>query len=116
MCLMPYANNKDADQPAHAKDRMIPLVYEGFIWDLILSVPDNCLSFYFKYTAMIQTSSAQKPGACGNKSVCFSTAQDVCSKLQNQAKYDSADFKTISRKSYCVLHILIIRTSFSNVS
>ena len=38
MCLMPYANNKGADQPAHprslinafvvrCKDRMIPLVY-----------------------------------------------------------------------------------------
>ena len=38
MCLMPYANNKDADQPAHPRslisafvvrcqDRMIPLVY-----------------------------------------------------------------------------------------
>ena len=38
MCLMPYANNKSADQPAHlcslisafvvcCKDRMIPLVY-----------------------------------------------------------------------------------------
>ena len=38
MCLMPYANNKGADQPAHPRnlistffvrcqDRMIPLVY-----------------------------------------------------------------------------------------
>ena len=38
MCIMPYANNKGADQPAHprslisafivrCKDRMIPLVY-----------------------------------------------------------------------------------------
>ena len=38
MCLMPYANNKGADQPAHlhslisafvvrCQDRMIPLVY-----------------------------------------------------------------------------------------
>ena len=25
-----------------------PLGFEGRIWDLIVSVPDHCLSFYFK--------------------------------------------------------------------
>ena len=26
-----------------------PFGFEGGIWDLILSVPDHCLSFYFSY-------------------------------------------------------------------
>ena len=26
-----------------------PFGFEGRIWDLIVSVPDHCLSFYFKY-------------------------------------------------------------------
>ena len=27
-----------------------PFGFEGRIWDLIVSVPDHCLSFYFSYT------------------------------------------------------------------
>ena len=27
-----------------------PFGFEGRIWDLIVSVPDNCLSFYLAYT------------------------------------------------------------------
>ena len=26
-----------------------PFGFEGMIWDLIVSVPDHCLSFYFPY-------------------------------------------------------------------
>ena len=26
-----------------------PFGFEGMMWDLIVSVPDHCLSFYFKY-------------------------------------------------------------------
>ena len=37
----------------------------------------------------------------------FSAAQEVCSKLKNQAKCDSAVFKTIQLKSYYFLHFLI---------
>ena len=29
------------------------LVFEGRIWDLIVSVPDHCLSFYFSYGAFL---------------------------------------------------------------
>ena len=28
-----------------------PFGFEGRIWDLIVSVPDHCLSFYFGYSA-----------------------------------------------------------------
>ena len=27
--------------------------FEGRIWDLIVSVPDHCLSFYYVYTAAV---------------------------------------------------------------
>ena len=63
--------------------------------------------FVLKYIAIIKTSSAQNPGAVGNESLCFCTAQEVCSKLQNQAKCDSAYFKTIPLKIYRFLHFLI---------
>ena len=46
--------------------------------------------------------------------VVFCTGQEVCSKLQNQAKCDSADFKTIPLKSYCFLHFLIDRTGYNS--
>ena len=26
-----------------------PFGFEGWMWDLIVSVPDQCLSFYFRY-------------------------------------------------------------------
>ena len=29
--------------------------FEGRIWDLIVSVPDHCLSFYFGYRPQYQT-------------------------------------------------------------
>ena len=28
-----------------------PFGFEGRIWDLIVSVPDNCLSFYYVFAA-----------------------------------------------------------------
>ena len=28
---------------------MVPFGFEGRMWDLIVSVPDHCLSFYFLY-------------------------------------------------------------------
>ena len=31
-----------------------PFGFEGRIWDLIVSVPDHCLSFYFKSTAHLK--------------------------------------------------------------
>ena len=35
-------------------DSSIPFGFEGRIWDLIVSVPDHCLSFYFStYTVKI---------------------------------------------------------------
>ena len=30
-----------------------PFGFEGRIWDLIVSVPDHCLSFYFKNTHLL---------------------------------------------------------------
>ena len=30
-----------------------PFAFEGRIWDLIVSVPDHCLSFYFSYEASL---------------------------------------------------------------
>ena len=29
------------------KIKMLPFGFEGRMWDLIVSVPDHCLSFYF---------------------------------------------------------------------
>ena len=62
--------------------------------------------FVTEYTAKIKIPSAQKPGTYWNQSLRFSffffffffAAQDVCSKLQNQAKCDSAAFTTIPLK------------------
>ena len=31
-----------------------PFGFEGRIWDLIVSVPDHCLSFYFEYFSQIK--------------------------------------------------------------
>ena len=31
-----------------------PFGFEGRIWDLIVSVPDHCLSFYFESTAYLK--------------------------------------------------------------
>ena len=59
MCLMPYANNKGADQPVHPRslisafvvrcqDRMIPLVYISEISRFYLSVAEQvswCLAW-----------------------------------------------------------------------
>ena len=30
-----------------------PFGFEGRIWDLIVSVPDHCLSFYFSYDVLV---------------------------------------------------------------
>ena len=30
-----------------------PLGFEGMIWDLIISVPDHCLSFYFSWLLLL---------------------------------------------------------------
>ena len=30
-----------------------PFGFEGMMWDLIVSVPDHCLYFYFKYVIKI---------------------------------------------------------------
>ena len=32
------------------------LVFEGRMWDLIVSVPDHCLSFYFSFTCLVVVS------------------------------------------------------------
>ena len=45
-----------------------------------------------KYTAKINISSAQNQGPIGMNHCAFSAAQDICSKLQNQAKCDSTAF------------------------
>ena len=65
----------------HASCVNLPLPWMGDI--------DDCLPgkiSILKYTAIIKTLSAQKPGACGMNLCVFSLAQEVCSKLQNQAK------------------------------
>ena len=36
-----------------------PFGFEGRIWDLIVSVPDHCLSFYFKLNAIEQSIKCQ---------------------------------------------------------
>ena len=35
-----------------------PFGFEGRIWDLIVSVPDHCLSFYFDFLLIYKTDSA----------------------------------------------------------
>ena len=55
-----------AYRPMHASCVNLPLSWIGDIHDFLpgkISV--------LKYTAIIKTSSAQKPGACGNESLCF---------------------------------------------
>ena len=36
-----------------------PFGFEGRIWDLIVSVPDHCLSFYFESTAYLKFANLQ---------------------------------------------------------
>ena len=42
----------------------LPFSFEGRMWDLIVSVPDHCLSFYFGYKNDVKTAKKY-----GNK--CF---------------------------------------------
>ena len=43
-----------------------PFGFEGRIWDLIVSVPDHCISFYFAYRHMFD----DKHSACPRKCSC----------------------------------------------
>ena len=38
-----------------------PFGFEGRIWDLIVSVPDHCLSFYFAILRISNRQSIQRP-------------------------------------------------------
>ena len=44
-----------------------PFGFEGRIWDLIVSIPDHCLSFYFSRLSSLSISSLRKLDEEANK-------------------------------------------------
>ena len=46
-CLFGFTASAFRKQPSSYVFSYFPFAYEGRIWDLFVSVPDHCLSFYF---------------------------------------------------------------------
>ena len=59
------------------------------------------------YTAKINILSVQNQERMKMNPYTFSAAQEICSKVQNQAKCDSFAFKTNPLKSYIFIYVLI---------
>ena len=68
------------------KDKPICAVKTDFVSQVYISAS--------KYMNKITIPSAQKTGACGDEYLLFFCYPSVCSKLENQAKCDSAVFVT----------------------
>ena len=76
--------------------RLIKSVFTAYIGLLLV---DGDIDYFLpsklsvsKYTAKINICRRKSQGPIGMKHCAFSAAQDICSKLQNQAKCDSAAF------------------------
>ena len=74
----------------HKKDKPVCAVKTDFV---------RCILSSSKHMNKIKILLAQKPGAVGMSIYSFSATQEVCSKLENQAKCDSA-------------HVLIARIGY----
>ena len=60
----------------------LPFCFEGRMWDLIVSVPDHCLSFYFATSDCfpIYLVNAESMGSCSIRSETRFISEEICMK------------------------------------
>ena len=63
--------------------------FEGRLWDLIVSVPDHCLSFYFMCEML--TIHSHKPGAVARSEACSLGMQEAPSSIPTSGTFFRGD-------------------------